>query len=109
MPPITEVTKMGKKKVKTENRTELVLPGPTDVLGIAVKVLGGERFLVKCQDGKERLCRIRGKMKRRAWVREGDVVLVSPWDFQADTRGDIVWRYRANQTEWLRNKGYLTI
>jgi translation initiation factor 1A len=46
-------------------------------------------------------------MKRRAWVREGDVVLVSPWDFQSDKRGDIFWRYRKNQTAWLRNKGYL--
>ena len=59
------------------------------------------------RDGKERVCRVRGKLKRRVWIREGDVVLVSPWDFQADTRGDIFWRYRRNQTEWLRNKGYL--
>jgi translation initiation factor 1A len=41
------------------------------------------------------------------WIREGDIVLVSPWDFQADERGDIFWRYRKNQSEWLRNKGYL--
>jgi initiation factor 1A len=34
-------------------------------------------------------------------------VLVSPWDFQSDTRGDIFWRYRKNQTEQLRRKGYL--
>ncbi|MBN1245123.1 translation initiation factor IF-1A, partial [Candidatus Bathyarchaeota archaeon] len=54
-----------------------------------------------------RLCRVRGKLKRRVWVREGDVVLVSPWDFQSDTRGDIFWRYRRNQTEWLRGHGYL--
>ncbi|MCW4018884.1 MAG: translation initiation factor eIF-1A [Candidatus Bathyarchaeota archaeon] len=101
---------MGKKKIKNEEKTkELVLPNGSDVLGIAAKVFGGERFLVKCQDGKERICRVRGKMKRRAWVREGDIVLVSPWDFQADSRGDIMWRYRANQVETLRNKGYLTI
>ena len=100
---------MGKRKVKSENRNAMVLPTANDVLGVAARVLVGERFLVRCQDGKERLCRIRGKMKRRAWVREGDVVLVSPWDFQSDTRGDIVWRYRANQTEWLRSQGYLSM
>jgi translation initiation factor 1A len=100
--------KMGKRKVKSEDELKkMVLPSVNDVLGIAIRVLGAERFLVKCQDGKERLCRIRGKMKRRAWVREGDVVLVSPWDFQSDKRGDIFWRYRKNQTQWLRNKGYL--
>ena len=102
------VKKLGKRKVKNEsNLHKMVLPSANDVLGIAVKMLGGERILVKCQDGKERLCRIRGKLKRRVWVREGDIVLVSPWDFQSDTRGDIFWRYRKNQSDWLRNKGYL--
>jgi translation initiation factor 1A len=99
---------MGKRKVKNEEALKrLVLPEGSDVLGVATKVLGCERFLVKCQDGKERLCRVRGKMKRRGWVREGDVVLISPWDFQFDKRGDIFWRYRKNQLAWLRNKGYL--
>ena len=99
---------MGKRKVKNEsNLHKMVLPSANDVLGMAVKMLGGERVLVKCQDGKERLCRIRGKLKRRVWVREGDIVLVSPWDFQSDTRGDIFWRYRKNQSDWLINKGYL--
>jgi len=101
---------MGKRKVKNEgNLNKIVLPSANDVLGVATRVLGAERFLVKCQDGKERLCRIRGKMKKRAWIREGDVVLVSPWDFQFDKRGDIFWRYRKNQTEWLRGHGYLTM
>ena len=104
------VEKMGKRKVKNEgNLDKIVLPSENDVLGVATRVLGAERFLVKCQDGKERLCRIRGKMKKRAWIREGDVVLVSPWDFQFDKRGDIFWRYRKNQTEWLRGHGYLTM
>ena len=99
---------MGKRKVKSEgNLGKMVLPSENDVLGTAVRMLGGERVLVKCQDGKERLCRIRGKLKRRVWVREGDIVLVSPWDFQSDKRGDIFWRYRRNQSEWLRSHGYL--
>lgn len=101
---------MGKKKViSEEDIKDLVLPAANDVLGIAVKLLGFDRVLVKCQDGNERLCRIRGKMKRRVWIREGDVVLVSPWDFQSDKRGDVIWRYRKSQVEWLRKKGYLTI
>ena len=99
---------MGKRKVKNESNLEnMLLSSENDVLGTTVKILGSERILVKCQDGKERLCRIRGKLKRRVWVREGDIVLVSPWDFQSDTRGDTFWRYRKNQSDWLRNKGYL--
>ncbi len=101
---------MGKKKVISEEElSEMVLPTANDVLGIAIRLLGYDRVLVKCQDGHERLCRIRGKMKRRVWIREGDVVLVSPWDFQSDKRGDLIWRYTRAQAEWLRKKGYLTI
>ncbi|MGQ9625135.1 MAG: translation initiation factor eIF-1A [Candidatus Bathycorpusculaceae bacterium] len=101
---------MGKKKVITEEElSEMVLPSENDVLGVAVKLLGFDRVLVKCQDGRERLCRIRGKMKRRVWIREGDAVLVSPWDFQSDSRGDLIWRYTHSQADLLRKKGYLTI
>jgi len=101
---------LGKRKVISEGEIgDMKLPVANDVLGIAVKLLGYDRIMVKCQDGHERLCRIRGKLKRRVWIRIGDIVLVSPWDFQSDTRGDIFWRYRKTQAEWLRSNGYLTI
>lgn len=101
---------MGKKKVLSEAQLgEMNYPTKNDVLGVAVKLLGYDRILVKCQDGHERLCRIRGKMKRRVWIREGDVVLVSPWDFQKETRGDLIWRYTRAQAEILRQKGLITI
>ena len=99
---------MGKRKVTNEgNLDSMVLPSKNDVLGVAVKMLGADRIMVKCQDGKERLCRIRGKLKRRVWIREGDIVLVSPWDFETDKKGDIFWRYRKNQSDWLRSHNYL--
>ncbi len=101
---------MGKRKIISEEELEEMMePGPGDVYGVVVKLLGYDRALVKCQDGHERLCRIRGKLKRRIWIRPGDVVLVSPWDFQRERRGDIIWRYTKNQAEWLRREGKLTI
>ena len=101
---------MGKKKVLSEEVIhDMVLPTANDVLCVATKLLGFDRVMVKCQDGHERLCRIRGKMKRRVWIREGDIVLVSPWDFQSDKKGDLIWRYTKAQAEMLRRKGYLTI
>ena len=102
--------KLGKRKVINKDELErIVLPSANDVLGMAVRMLGFNRLVVKCQDGKERLCRVRVKLKRRVWIRDGDIVLVSPWDFQSDKRGDIFWRYRKNQTELLRSHGYLTV
>ena len=101
---------MGKKKVLSEGEiNELLYPSQGEVLGVVVKLLGFDRILVKCQDSKERLCRIRGKMKRRVWIREGDIVIVSPWDFQSDKRGDVTWRYTHAQAENLRRKGVLRI
>jgi len=101
---------MGKKKVLSErNLRRMVYPSANDVLGVAQKMLGFDRVLVKCQDGHTRVARIRGKMKRRTWIREGDIVLVSPWDFQSEERGEIFWRYTRNQVDQLRREGILKI
>jgi translation initiation factor 1A len=100
---------LGKRKVKREDYNTLKMPAGNDVIGIAKKMLGFDRLMVSCQDGYERLCRIRGKMKRRMWIRVGDIVLVSPWDVQPTERGDIIWRYTRNQADVLRRKGYLKV
>jgi translation initiation factor 1A len=107
---IIEADCLGKKKVLNEGSiSEMTYPGQGEILGVVTKLLGFDRIMVKCQDGAERLCRIRGKMKRRVWIREGDIVIVSPWDFQTDKRGDVVWRYTHAQAENLRRKGLLTL
>lgn len=98
---------MGKRKVISESEIKPRLPDDYEVLGIAEKLLGYDRIMVRCLDGFTRLCRIRGKMKRRTWIRINDVVIVAPWDFQSDKRGDITYRYRRNQVAWLKSNGYL--
>ena len=101
---------MGKKKVISEEELrEMVLPGEGQVLGVVIQMLGFDRLMVRCEDGYSRICRIRGKMKRRVWIKVGDVVLVEPWDFQSESRGDIVWRYTESQAETLRRKRLLTV
>ena len=100
---------MGKKLVKNEGDIQkgIILPNEYDLLGIVDKNYGFTRMGVICQDGHKRMCRVRGKMKKRNWVREGDIVLVSPWDFQYEEKGDIIFRYTRSQVQWLRDKGYL--
>ncbi|MCW4051380.1 MAG: translation initiation factor eIF-1A [Candidatus Bathyarchaeota archaeon] len=102
---------MGKKLVKSESdiRKRMLMPNQNDILGIVIKNLGYTRMTVKCQDGFVRQCRVRGKMKKRMWVREGDVVLVSPWEFAIEKKGDIIFRYTGNQSMWLRDRGFLTV
>ncbi|MBT4334211.1 translation initiation factor eIF-1A [archaeon] len=82
-------------------------PRAPEILGSVVQRLGGSRMTVSCFDGKSRLCRIPGRLKKFLWVREGDIVLIKPWEFQADTKGDIVYKYNKNQVFWLKQKGYL--
>jgi translation initiation factor 1A len=62
---------------------------------------------VRCLDGKSRICRIPGRLKRRLWVREGDLVLVEPWELSGDEKGDIIFKYRKIQVDFLQRKGYL--
>jgi len=69
-------------------------------------MLGANRVRVRCMDGKVRMGRIPGKMKKRIWIREGDIVIVVPWDFE-NGKADVVWRYTRPQVDWLERKGYL--
>ena len=55
--------------------------------------MGGSRMKVACKDGKERMCRIPGKLRNRVWVRDGDVVIVKPFEIEGDKKGDVIWRY----------------
>ena len=52
------------------------VPRRNEVLGLVQQMLGTGRLRVKCLDGKIRMCRIPGRMRKRVWVREGDVVIV---------------------------------
>jgi translation initiation factor 1A len=82
-------------------------PRGNQVFGILEQRLGASRLRVKCLDGKSRVCRIPGKLKRYLWVREGDIVIVEPWEFGGDDKGNVVYKYSKSQVEFLRNKGYL--
>jgi translation initiation factor 1A len=83
------------------------LPRGTQCIGMVETRLGGSRMNVKCLDGNVRICRIPGRLKRALWVREGDFVIVEPWEFGGDTKGDILYKYRRVQVEYLKGKGYL--
>jgi len=50
------------------------MPQQGELLGRVIKLVGGDNIIVKCTDGKVRTCRIRGKIKRRMWIREHDLV-----------------------------------
>ena len=77
-----------------------------EMFAIADNILGGRRVRVVCGDGQTRMARIPGKMRRRQWVREGDLIIVWPWDFQ-DSKADVKHRYTKTQAIYLSRKGVL--
>ncbi len=82
-------------------------PKGREVLGTVTQRLGGSRMHVACLDGKTRLARIPGRLKKSLWVRAGDVVLIEPWEFGGDEKCDILWKYNKTQVVWLKQKGFL--
>ena len=90
----------GKIRVKMPNRRI------NEMFALADQILGGRRVSVLCEDGETRLARIPGKMRRRQWVREGDLIIVWPWDFQ-ESKADVKHRYTKTQAMYLSRKGVL--
>ena len=82
-------------------------PRGRELLGIVESLLGSNKLRVRCQDNRIRLCRIPGRMRKKIWMREGDAVLVEPWEIQGNEKGDIVYKYNPTQASWLRKKGIL--
>ncbi len=78
-----------------------------ELFAIAEQLLGGSRIHVVCEDKKSRMARIPGKMKRKARVRAGDLLIIKPWDIQNE-KADIVFRYSRTQASSLSRRKLLT-
>ncbi|HWR63800.1 MAG TPA: translation initiation factor eIF-1A [Candidatus Thermoplasmatota archaeon] len=77
-----------------------------ELFAIADQLLGGSRIHVVCEDKKSRMARIPGKMKRKARVRTGDLLIIKPWDIQNE-KADIVFRYSRTQASSLSRRKML--
>lgn len=76
-----------------------------EVMCVIETMLGGDRVRARCDDGNERICRIPGRLRKRVWMRPGDLILVKPWPVQSEERGDVIYRYTSTQANWLKRKG----
>ncbi len=75
-----------------------------EMFAVAETFQGGSRLQVICEDGIRRMGRIPGKLRRRMWVRENDLLIVVPWSFQ-DSKADVKFRYTPTQTANLKRRG----
>merc|ERR1719487_1128652 len=94
-----------RRRGKNENegdKRELVFKEYAQV----IKMLGNGRVEAMCFDGEKRLGHIRGKMRKKVWINQGDIVLLSLRDFQ-DGKADVIQKYSSDEARKLKQYGEL--
>lgn len=94
------------KNVNGGQKRELIHREEGQEYAQITKMLGNGRLEVSCFDGNKRLAHIRGKMRKKVWMGQGDIILVSLRDFQ-DELCDVVHKYNSDEARTLKNIGEL--
>merc|ERR1711921_56961 len=96
-----------RRRGKNENDTlkrELVFKEDGQEYAQVMKMLGNGRLEAMCFDGVKRLCLIRGKLRRKVWINQSDIVLVGLRDYQ-DAKADVILKYSADEARNLKSYG----
>lgn len=93
--------------LQNQESTRVKFPKENELIGRVEKRLGGSRMNVRGANGEDILARVPGRVKKYLWIREGDIVLLIPWEFDK-TRADLVYKYKPNEVKALEKKGYLS-
>lgn len=108
------------KKIANKNKVKKNTPGATkreipfaddgQLYGQIIKSLGDRRFEIKCVDGKTRLGKLRGKIRKRkkTWVIVNTWVIVALRDFQ-DDKVDIIEVFDEEEVRRLEIMGEISI
>ncbi|KAI1140733.1 hypothetical protein F5Y05DRAFT_410585 [Hypoxylon sp. FL0543] len=95
----------GKNENDNEKR-ELTFKEEGQEYAQVVKMLGNGRLEAQCFDGAKRLAHIRGKLRKKVWINNGDIILLSLRDYQ-DEKGDVILKYSADEARSLKAYGEL--
>lgn len=95
----------GKNENDNEKR-ELTFKEDGQEYAQVVKMLGNGRLEAMCFDGEKRLAHIRGKLRKKVWINQGDIILLSLRDYQ-DEKGDVILKYTADEARSLKAYGEL--
>lgn len=87
-------------RIRYPNRDEL------EMFAVATQLMGTDQVKTIAEDGIERQARIPGKMRKKVWIRQGDLLIIRLWYFQPK-KADIVWRFLGTQAEHIKRKGLL--
>ncbi len=87
-------------------KREMIFAEENQMYAIVEKMLGNCRLTAKCMDGKNRICHIRGKMRKRIWIKEDSVILIGMRDFD-DDKADVIHGYQPDEVRRLISYGEL--
>jgi translation initiation factor 1A len=96
-----------RRRGKNENddvKRELILKDDGQSYAQVTRILGNGHLEAFCFDnagGKKRLCHIRGKLRKKQWINQGDVILVGLRDYQ-DDKADVIMKYHADEARELK-------
>jgi len=96
-----------RRRGKNENeglKRELVFKEDGQEYAQVTKMLGNGRLEAMCFDGVKRLCHIRGKLRKKVWINQSDIILVGLRDYQ-DAKADVIQKYSADEARNLKAYG----
>ena len=89
-----------------KQKREIVFAEENQMYAVVEKMLGNCRLAAKCMDGKSRICHIRGKLRKRVWIREDSVILIGLRQFE-DDKADVIHCYFPEEVRRLKTYGEL--
>jgi len=95
----------GKNEADKERR-DLTFKEDQQEYAQVIKLLGNGRVEAACFDGVRRLALIRGKMRKKVWINQGDIILVAKRSYQ-DEKGDVILKYTSDEARQLKTYGEL--
>jgi len=96
-----------RRRGKNENeglKRELVFKEDGQEYAQVTKMLGNGRLEAMCFDGVKRLCHIRGKLRKKVWINQSDIILIGLRDYQ-DAKADVILKYSADEARNLKSYG----
>ena len=96
-----------KRHKKNPQSSELILKEQGQEYAKVIALMGEGRVQAICADGVERICHIRGTLRKKVWIVKDDIILVSLRDFQ-DKKADILVKYFEQEVRQLRSMGEIS-
>lgn len=96
-----------RRRGKNENegmKRELVFREDGQEYAQVTKMLGNGRLEAMCFDGVKRLCHIRGKLRKKVWINQSDIILIGLRDYQ-DAKADVILKYTPDEARNLKSYG----